>query len=336
MKHNGMRIFVIIWLGQMVSLIGTAMTRFALLIWTYQLTQQATAVALLGFFSFLPYVLFSPLAGIVVDRYDRRWVMILADMGAGFMTIGLLILYRQDGLQIWHLYLAQAAASLFESFQLPAYTAVTSTLVDKSQYGRINGMRSMASAAADVIAPLSAGLVVTLIGIGGVMVFDVVTFLVAMATLFVVRLPRSNKPTANEESESFWREMSAGLRFIAARRGLLGLLITFVGINLFALADLFCHFAPDDFSSLRRQRTGFGQRAGDAGRRSVGWRSVDECVGRAAAQNSWRVGVYGRFLSLRRPVVWGRAQFTGLAAGCGRFIFLHPAVGWLKPRHLAS
>lgn len=244
MKHNGMRIFVIIWLGQLVSLVGTAMTRFALLIWTYQQTEQATAVALLGFFSFVPYVLVSPLAGIVVDRYDRRWVMILADMGAGFVTIGLLTLYHQEALQIWHLYLGQAVASLFEAFQLPAYTAVTSTLVDKSQYGRISGMRSMANAAADVVAPLTAGLVVTLIGIGGVMVIDVVTFLAAMVTLFVVRLPRSDKPAAEEESESFWREMSAGLRFITARRGLLGLLITFVGINLFAALTYFAVLPP--------------------------------------------------------------------------------------------
>ncbi|MCC6601558.1 MAG: MFS transporter [Anaerolineae bacterium] len=243
-KHSGMRIFVVIWLGQMVSLIGTAMTRFALLIWTYQQTQQATAVALLGFFSFVPYVLVSPLAGVVVDRFDRRQVMILADMGAGVMTIGLLLLHQQDALQIWHLYLAQAVASFFEAFQLPAYTAVTSTLVAKSQYGRINGMRSTASAAADIIAPLSAGLVVALIGIGGVMIVDVATFGVAMLALLVVRLPRTDKPAAAEASEPFWQELTGGLRFITARRGLVGLLITYVGINLFAALTYFAILPP--------------------------------------------------------------------------------------------
>lgn len=239
-----MRTFIIIWFGQLVSLIGTAMTRFALLIWTYQQTQQATAVALLGFFSFVPYVLVSPLAGVIVDRYDRRWIMILSDMGAGIMTIGMLVLYRAGALQIWHLYAAQMIAGLFEAFQLPAYTAVSSTLVPKSQYGRINGLRSTANAASEIIAPLSAGLMVTLVGIGGVMVLDVVTFLVAMLTLFIVRLPQVSRPKSKAEREPFWPEITAGLRFITARRGLLGLLIVYVGINLFAALTYFAILPP--------------------------------------------------------------------------------------------
>ncbi len=239
-----MRTFTIIWFGQLVSLIGTAMTRFALLIWTYQQTEQATAVALLGFFSFVPFVLVSPLAGVIVDRYDRRQIMILSDMGAGVMTIGMLILYRAGALQIWHLYAAQALSGLFESFQLPAYTAVSTTLVPKSHYGRINGMRSTANAAAEIIAPLSAGLLVTLIDIDGVMFFDVVTFLVAMLTLSIVRLPQVTKSKPAAENEPFWPEITAGLRFIAARRGLLGLLIVYVGINLFAALTYFAILPP--------------------------------------------------------------------------------------------
>ncbi|MAT99444.1 MAG: MFS transporter [Anaerolineaceae bacterium] len=302
-KHNGMRTFVIIWLGQMVSLIGTAMTRFALLIWTYQQTEQATAVALLGFFSFVPFVLVSPLAGIVADRYDRRWVMILADMGAGFMTIGLLILHQQDALQIWHLYLAQAVASFFEAFQVPAYTAVTSTLVDKSQYGRINGMRSTASAAADIIAPLSAGLVVTLIGIGGGMIVDVVTFCIAMLALFIVQLPRSDKPIATEDSEPFWQEVTAGLRFITARRGLLGLLITYVGINLFAALTYFAILPP-----MILARSGGSELA---------LASVQGMLGGAALVGGLVMSVWGG----PRRKIHGALGFTAVSFLLGDFLF---------------
>jgi MFS family permease len=102
--------FMVIWFGQLVSLLGTAMTRFALLIWAYQQTGQATTLALLGFFSFVPYILASPLAGVIVDRGNRRWVMLAADLGAGLMTIGLLAFYLAGELQIWHLYLVQALA----------------------------------------------------------------------------------------------------------------------------------------------------------------------------------------------------------------------------------
>ncbi|MEZ4644269.1 MAG: hypothetical protein R3E31_16315 [Chloroflexota bacterium] len=101
MKHSGMRIFTLIWFGQIPKvLVGTAMTCFALLIWTYQQTGVATAVALLGFFAFIPYVLISPIAGVLIDRYDRRHIMILADLGAGVVTIGLLVMYRLGALQI--------------------------------------------------------------------------------------------------------------------------------------------------------------------------------------------------------------------------------------------
>ncbi len=87
-----MKTFITIWSGQFVSQIGTAMIRFALLIWAYQQTGNATTVALLGFFAFLPTILISPFAGVWVDRMDRRKVMLLADLGAGLMTIGMLLL----------------------------------------------------------------------------------------------------------------------------------------------------------------------------------------------------------------------------------------------------
>ncbi|MBC7810208.1 MAG: MFS transporter, partial [Burkholderiales bacterium] len=87
-----MQTFSLIWFGQLVSLLGTAMTRFALLIWAYQQTGEATTLALLGFFAFGPMVLVSPFAGVLVDRWDRRKVMMLTDLGAGMMTVGMLLL----------------------------------------------------------------------------------------------------------------------------------------------------------------------------------------------------------------------------------------------------
>ena len=87
MFNRNLKTFTTIWFGQLVSLVGTAMTRFALLIWAYQQTGQATTLALLGFFAYAPFVLTSPLAGVWVDRLNRRWVMLLTDLGAGLMTI---------------------------------------------------------------------------------------------------------------------------------------------------------------------------------------------------------------------------------------------------------
>ncbi|MDQ4075125.1 MAG: MFS transporter [Chloroflexota bacterium] len=211
MKHEGLRNFLVLWFGQLVSWIGTAMTRFALLIWAYDQTKSALAVALLGFFSYIPFLLVSPIAGVWVDRLDRRKIMLLADTGAGVMTMGLLGLYVTEQLQIWHLYLAQALSGAFESFQGPPYTAATTVLLPKQQYARASGLRSMADSAAQIVAPMLGGLVLVALGISGVLVIDIVTFLVALLTLALIRIPSA----ATDEAEG---TMLAPRRFMEELR----------------------------------------------------------------------------------------------------------------------
>lgn len=245
-----MKTFTIIWFGQLVSLIGTAMTRFALLIWAYDQTGSATTVALLGFFSFGPYVVVSPLAGAWVDRLDRRWVMLLADLGAGIMTIAMLLLFASGQLHIWHLFVAQALAGAFEAFQLPAYVAATSMLVQKNQYARVSGMRSIAESGSQIAGPVLAGALLAFIHIEGVMLLDVATFLVAMVTLWWVRIPKPGDGSATaatglvgelaeSPAPSIWQDVRLGFDYIVRRRGLLGLLLIFVGINFFAALTYF-------------------------------------------------------------------------------------------------
>lgn len=230
-RNHSLSTFTVIWFGQLVSLLGTAMTRFALLIWIYDQTGQATALALLGFFAFGANVVMSPIAGVLVDRLDRRWVMIGADLGAGFMTIILLGLYLADGLQVWHIYVAEALAGAFEAFQIPAYTAATTMIVPKIHYARASGMRSMAESASKVLAPFTAGLLLTAVTLSGVMLIDVGTFLVAIALLLAVRIPQPAREASTASRQATWQEMSFGFRYLLQRRGLLGLLLILMGIN---------------------------------------------------------------------------------------------------------
>ena len=128
--------FVAVWCGQLVSLLGSAMTWFALTIWAYEATGQATALALIGAFSFGPTVLLSPVAGVLVDRWDRKWMMILSDLTAGLATIVVLLFYVTGSLQIWHLYVVGLLAGAFQAFQYPAYAAAVTMMVPKEQYAR--------------------------------------------------------------------------------------------------------------------------------------------------------------------------------------------------------
>ena len=153
-QPGGMFGFSVVWFGQIVSLLGTSMTHFALTIWAYEITGKATALALVGFFFVTPMLIFSPLAGAIVDRSNRKFMMMISDLASGIATIGLLILHLSGNLQIWHLYISGAFMGLFQTFQWPAYSAAISTMVSKEQYGRANGMMSLAESGSGIFAPL--------------------------------------------------------------------------------------------------------------------------------------------------------------------------------------
>ena len=233
-QSSGLRIFTIIWFGQLVSVMGSGMTRFALMIWAYEQTGQATTLALVGFFAWVPFILLSPFAGVWVDRLDRRWVMILANLGECVVTSVVLILFFTGKLAIWHIYLLETCASCFDAFQGPAYTAATTTLLSKQEYARANGMRSLATDSAQIAAPLAAGALLPLLGIGGVMLFDGATFVVALLTLFWVRIPAPPPQVEPAKPQHFLAQTTMGFRYIFQRKGLFGLMWIFVGINFFA------------------------------------------------------------------------------------------------------
>jgi len=232
-QFKGMGTFTAIWVGQMLSMLSTGMTQFALTIWAWQLTGQATVLALVGVCAFGPMVLISPLAGAIVDRSNRKLLMILSDVSVGVATGALLALYVTGQLQIWHLYAAAAFGGTFGAFQFPAYSATISVLVNKSQYARASGMMSLAGSIAWVVGPIGAGVLLGPIGIAGILALDLATLFIAIAILAVARIPQ---PPGSAEGKAarrtLLREAGFGFRYIFARRGLLGLLLMFFLFNL--------------------------------------------------------------------------------------------------------
>jgi MFS transporter, DHA3 family, macrolide efflux protein len=236
--------FSIVWFGQLISMTGSGMTRFALTIWVWQETGEATALALVAVFSFTPAIIFSPIAGAIVDRVSRKRVMIISDLGTGLATVALLILYSTGDLAIWHLWAAGFFASAFESFQFPAYSAAITTMIKKKHYTRANAMLGMVGSASMIIAPAMAGALLPLLGIDGIMLIDVVTFLVAIGALLLVFIPDPAQTAAGRASRgSLLHESVFGFRYIFSNPSLLGLLLIFFTTNLtFGLAVIL--FAP--------------------------------------------------------------------------------------------
>jgi len=229
---RGLTIFTIVWLGQFVSVIGSGLTSFALGVWIFERTGSVTQFALIGLFIVLPRVVLSPLAGAIVDRWDRRWAMIMSDAGAGFSTLILGLLFFANRLEIWHIYLLTGASAAFSTIQWPAYTATTTLLVSKKNLGHANGMVQFGQAAAEILAPALAGILVHTIQLEGVILIDFATFVFAVITLLLVRFPKPRSAiTGKSENTSLKQEITFGWKYISARQGLLGLLVFFAVIN---------------------------------------------------------------------------------------------------------
>lgn len=234
-RPSGMFAFIVVWLGQIVSVLASSMSQFGLTIFMYEKTQSATALGLMQVFYFVPFLLISPIAGVMVDRHNRKLMMMISDLTSGLATIGILLVLYFDVWQFWQMYLAAVIFGLGTAFQWPAYSAAISTMVPKEQLGRANGLMSLMEAGPGVIAPILAGALLPMIKLTGILFFDVATFILAIGALLIVHVPQ---PVRTEEgakaSGGMLKEAAYGFKYIFARPSLLGLQLVFFAGNLFA------------------------------------------------------------------------------------------------------
>jgi MFS family permease len=229
---RGVRTLIIVWLGQLVSLIGSGVTSFALSIWVYQRTGSATQFALIAFCGVLPSVLLSPLAGALVDRWNHRWTMILSNTGGALSALMIASLLAAGWLEIWHIYVVAAINSTLSAFLWPAYTAATTLLIPKQHLGRAGGMLQMGQAIVQLSAPGLGSLLLEIIQLQGVILFEFTACFFALATLLCVRFPKiKTTPTGGSEKDSLLHEVAYGWAYLTSRPGLLGLLIFFATSN---------------------------------------------------------------------------------------------------------
>ncbi|MBN1682276.1 MFS transporter [Candidatus Bathyarchaeota archaeon] len=225
-----MRKFVFIWVGQFFSLLGTSMSQFALAIWAWQITGQATALALVALFNFAPSIIVGPIAGALVDRWNRKLVLILSDTASAIGTITILILILFGRLEIWHLYIIGIFTGTFQSFSFPAYSSTISMVLSKEQYSRASGLLSLADSISNIFSPILAGFLIGSIGVIGILTIDIVTFLLAVGMLLSISLPQPTKKV--QSTTNLFEDSVFGFKYILKRKGLLGLQLSFFISNL--------------------------------------------------------------------------------------------------------
>lgn len=217
------RVFLRIWAGQTVSLMGSGLSEYALSLWVYQQTHSVTQFAFVLLFRTLPVIVLSLLAGVLADRWERRRVMILSDAGSGLCTILLAGLFATGTLQVWQVCLLTALSAAFGTLQTPAYLAAITSLVPGEELGRVNGLLQLSQAITEIAVPVLAFSLVGALQMTGILAIDFTTFLVAVTTLWRVRLPRQirSHTTAEPGAIGFFLE---GLRYLVARADLRRLL----------------------------------------------------------------------------------------------------------------
>jgi MFS transporter, DHA3 family, macrolide efflux protein len=237
-----MRIFLVVWFGQFISLIGSKLSEFALALWAYQQVGSMTHVAFLIVLLYLPNILISPIAGSLVDRWNRRWSMIFSDSLSGICSIVALILTVSGQLQLWHIYVGVPILSIASAFQAPAYSAAIAQLVPEKQYGRANGMTELPLAVSRILTPLLAAVLMQVIQLRGILLIDSITFVVALGTLLSVRFPAMRSSTFEqtakvrqllEEAVDSWRYIQAKPRLF---RLWLFIIATYFTIGMFDIA----------------------------------------------------------------------------------------------------
>ncbi len=312
-RPSGMLGLTIVMIGQAVSILASGMTGFALAIWVFQETSSATALGGMQSAFTIPYLLLIPIAGVLVDRYNRKLMMMVSDLAAGLGTISILILFATGKLQVWHFYVVNAVVALGNAFHWPAYSAAITTMVPKEQYGRANGMMSLVQTGPGVVSPILAGALLPVIGLKGIPLVDIAAMLVAIGTLLLVRVPNPEKTVDGQAGKgNLLKEAAFGFKYIFQRPSLLGFVI------ILFIANLFLGFPNSVQVPMILSRTGND---------SVALGSVQTAASIAMVVGSLVISAWGGFKRRMNGFILGWGMFCvfglivfGLGRGIGLWI----------------
>lgn len=230
--NNKFNRYIILWVSQSISQLGSAMTSFALILWTYEQKHSAMAVSLMTFCNFIPFILVSLIAGSFVDRYNKKAIMLIADTIAAFSSLVVLMLSLGGNLQVWNIYVINLVIGAMNAFQQPASAVAIGRIVPEDKLATVSGMNSFSSNLTMVLSPILAAFIFSFGGLKTILLIDLGSFLLAFFTLlFLISIPEED---AKVSQDSVFAGVAEGMRFLKGEKGILLIMITMALINFFS------------------------------------------------------------------------------------------------------
>jgi DHA3 family macrolide efflux protein-like MFS transporter len=314
--------FFIFWLGQVVSMLGSGLTGFGLAVWVYQRTGSVSDFTLIYVFGALPGLVLAPLMGTLVDRWDRRRALILANVGATVSTLALVILLSTNRLQLWHIYIIVAIGASCISLQTPVFSATVPLLLPKKHFGRASGMMQLGPAASRIVAPLLAGLLMPILKLQGLVALDLSTFVFALITLLILKIPKVPPSAAPRVKKGLLREALYGWTYIKERPGLVSLLVFFAGLNLlFAFSQVLT--TPLVLSFATPPKLGIVLSLASAGMLAG---SIAMSVWGGPQKRIWGILLFSPVLGISFLLIGLRPSVTLICAGAFMLFFVVPII----------
>lgn len=227
-----LRTFYVLLITQTISMLGSSMTAFAIGVWLFLETGKTTPLMLVAFFSWLPRMALGGVAGVFADRLNRRMLIMLGDVGQAVPTLLLAIVFATDNFMVWQLYVAALVQAFFGMMQGPAFMASVTMLVPEGHRTRANAIMEISGPMAGMTAPVLGGVLYTAVGITGVILIDLTTFLLAVGVVWLVHIPQPARTAESQAAQgSVWQELRGGYQFLAARKGLFYVSLYFMFLN---------------------------------------------------------------------------------------------------------
>jgi len=255
-KNNSLKRFLIIWIGQFISSIGSGLTAFAIGVYAFQKTNSAVVYSAIILFAFLPSYILKPIGGTLSDRFNRRLMMIIGDLGSAAGIVFILIMFYYALEEMWVIYTGVILSSLFVALQNPAYKASITDLLSEENYSKASGLMQLSEASRFLISPIVAGFLFHVMNIESILLIDISTFLVAVIAIFTVK--EKLKQEQQKSQEDFFTDLKAGFRYTFSNKSLVGL-ISVISLITFSIGFLQALIGPMILSFTEAKTLGIMQ-----------------------------------------------------------------------------